>query len=236
LTSLFLDLVQATEIMESSLRTLIVVTNAKSTLGTYSMSPEASKLNVGLGELGVGEEQPEAEDWLGEDIENSICDNFLVDAEETGSVGNCPDDWVRSPDEECVKGDGSEEFSSLASLDSSLWAAIDNEMPDDEDVGNASDGVPAPFLASVLAVCSEQSGQDHDDVCEDEHHDVASIESSQQGEVEEEKWGCQAPVNVTSPVYLAGDVLVGIWDPVLVVLGLAGMTVVDARPIRHAEV
>jgi len=39
----------------------------------------------------VGEEQPEAEDWLGKNIENSIGDNFGIEAKDTGTISDTPD-------------------------------------------------------------------------------------------------------------------------------------------------
>lgn len=62
----------------------------------------------------MSEEEPEAEDWLREDIENGVGHDFLVDAEDAGSVGYAPNNWIRSPDEKGVKRDGSEEFANLA--------------------------------------------------------------------------------------------------------------------------
>jgi len=182
------------------------------------------------------EEEPESKHRLGEDIENGISNNLLVDAEDTGSIGNSPDDGVRSPNEECVERDGGKELASLATSRGCLRAAIDNQMPNDKDVGNTSNRVPTPLLAGIVTICSEESSQDHDEIGQDEHDNVPAINSSQQGKVKEEEWGGQAPVNITSPVYLASDEFVGIWDSVLVVLGLANVMIADTRPVGHAKV
>lgn len=77
--------------MQNALRTLVIVANTEPALGAESVGPEASELDVSLGELGVGEEEPEAEDWLGEDVEHGVGDDLLVDAEDAASVGNSPD-------------------------------------------------------------------------------------------------------------------------------------------------
>jgi len=215
---------------------LIVIADAESALSAQSMGPEATEFNVGLGEFGVGEEEPEAKDWFGEDVKDGIGKDFLVDAEEAGSISHSPNDWVGSPDEKGVEGDGGEEFASLAALCGSLWAAIDNEVPDDEEVGDAGNGVPAPFLGGVVTICGEEAGQDHDEISEDEQDNVAAAEASQKGEVEEEQWGGQAPVDIASPEDLAVDVLVGVWDSVLVVLSLASVVVVNAGSIGHCKV
>jgi hypothetical protein len=39
----------------------------------------------------VGEEQPETEDWLGKNVENSVGDNFGIEANNAGTIGNTPD-------------------------------------------------------------------------------------------------------------------------------------------------
>jgi len=62
----------------------------------------------------MSEEEPKAEDWLCKDIENGVGQDFLVDAEDAGTVGYAPNNWIRSPDEKSVKRDGSEEFANLA--------------------------------------------------------------------------------------------------------------------------
>jgi hypothetical protein len=39
----------------------------------------------------VGDEEPDAENGLGEDVENSVGDNLGVDRHLTGSIGDTPD-------------------------------------------------------------------------------------------------------------------------------------------------
>jgi hypothetical protein len=55
------------------------------------VSPVAAELDIGLGDLAVGNEQPEAEDRLGEDIENGVKDDLGVDADLAGTIGDTPD-------------------------------------------------------------------------------------------------------------------------------------------------
>lgn len=38
----------------------------------------------------VGEEEPEAENWLGENVKNGIRDNLGIDTSDTGTIGNTP--------------------------------------------------------------------------------------------------------------------------------------------------
>ena len=56
----------------SRLGTLVVVSNADSTLTTKTLAPEAADLDVGLRDARVREEQPGAKDWLGEDVEDLL--------------------------------------------------------------------------------------------------------------------------------------------------------------------
>jgi hypothetical protein len=55
------------------------------------MSPEATKINICLRDARVRDEEPETEDWLGKDIKNGVGDDFAVDAEDAGAVGDTPD-------------------------------------------------------------------------------------------------------------------------------------------------
>lgn len=91
-------------------------------------------------------------------------------------------------------------------------------MPDDEDVGNAGNGVPAPFLGSTLrAESSEETGQDHDQVGNDGQEDVGTRHASQKTEVKEQERSGDGPVDVTSVEDLAVDGLIGVWNMVVLV-------------------
>lgn len=39
----------------------------------------------------MGKEKPEAKDGLGKNVENSIGDNFAINVQQAGTVGNTPD-------------------------------------------------------------------------------------------------------------------------------------------------
>lgn len=54
------------------------------------MSPEATKLDVGLRNRGMGEEEPSTEDWLGKNIQDSVGDDLLVNAHVARAVGDTP--------------------------------------------------------------------------------------------------------------------------------------------------
>ena len=72
------------------LGTFIVVTDADGTLLAETLAPEATEVNVGLGELGVGEQEPGTEDGLGEDVKDGVGDDLLVNGSVAGAVGDTP--------------------------------------------------------------------------------------------------------------------------------------------------
>ena len=73
------------------LGTLVVVTNADSTLVTETLGPEATNVDVGLGDALVGEEEPCTEDGLSEDVKDGVGDDLLVNGGGAGAVSDTPD-------------------------------------------------------------------------------------------------------------------------------------------------
>ena len=73
------------------LGTLVVVTNADGALVAETLAPEATDLNVGLGDALVGEEEPGTEDGLGEDVKDGVGDDLLVNGGGAGAVSDTPD-------------------------------------------------------------------------------------------------------------------------------------------------
>jgi hypothetical protein len=109
-------------------------------------------------------------------------------------------------------------------------------VPDNEDVGNAGNGVPAPLLGSaLLAESSEQTSEDHDEISDDGHDDVSTRHASQKTEIEEQEGSGQGPVNVTGPEDLAVHLVEGVWD---VVVLLADGDLLDGDTVAggHGEV
>lgn len=68
-----------------------VVLKTDGTLATNTVGPEATEVNVGLGHIGVGDEKPDTEDGLGEDVKDSVGNDLGVDRELARAVGNTPD-------------------------------------------------------------------------------------------------------------------------------------------------
>jgi hypothetical protein len=236
------------------LGTLVVVTNADGALVAETLTPEATDLNVGLGDALVGEEEPCTEDGLGEDVKDGVGNDLLVNVHVAGAIGDTPDteksvsghsvadEWrsnlhgVDGPDDEGEATNGSEEVADLATLGGGSVAAVEDELPDNDEVGNAGNGVPAPLLGGLLrAERGEETSEDHDDVGNNGDQDVGTGKTSEQRKVEEEERGGDGPVDVASPVDLAVDVVLGVGD-VLVVLNLGGLVVADTVAAGHGEV
>ena len=84
-------------------------------------------------------------------------------------------------------------------------------MPDDDQVGNASNRIPSPFLRSALTTKGgKETSENHDQVGNDGHDGASTINTSEQAQVEQKQRCRDAPVNITSPINLTIDVLVGV--------------------------
>ena len=81
--------------MRLYLGAIVIVTNADTALTTKTLGPEATNINVGLGHAGMGNEEPCTKDDLGENIEDGVGNNFAINADPAGTVGNSPDTrWI----------------------------------------------------------------------------------------------------------------------------------------------
>lgn len=109
-------------------------------------------------------------------------------------------------------------------------------MPDDKNVGDASNGVPAPFLSSLLvAVGREEAGQNHNEVGNDGHDGVSTINTCQKAEVGQQERCGNGPVDIPSKVDLAADIVVRVGDFVVVGLDLNAVQIGTVAG-SHAEV
>ena len=81
---------------------------------------------------------------------------------------------------------------------------MESNMPDDEDVRNAANHVPAPFLSGVLlAERREEAGEDHDEIGNNGHESVCTVNPGKQAEVEQQERRGDGPVDVPSVEDLA---------------------------------
>lgn len=73
------------------LSTLVVITDTDAALTRETVGPEATEVDVSLWHAGVGKKKPCTEDWLREDVQNSVGDNLLVDVQVAATISNSPD-------------------------------------------------------------------------------------------------------------------------------------------------
>lgn len=72
------------------LRTLLFI-QAQRALAVQAVGPKPAEGYIGVGNLCMCQEEPEAKDWLGKNVQDSISNNLLVDRQMTASVGDTPD-------------------------------------------------------------------------------------------------------------------------------------------------
>jgi len=80
-------------------------------------------------------------------------------------------------------------------------------LPDDDEVGNAGNGIVSPLLAIGSTEGGKETEENHDNVSEDGDEDAGSVHAGEEGKVEQEQWCSQTPVDVTGPEDLTVDVL-----------------------------
>ena len=73
------------------LSTLVVITDADGALAVEAVGPEATEINVGLRHVHVGKQQPQTEDWLGENVEDGVGNDLTVDIDVARAVSDTPD-------------------------------------------------------------------------------------------------------------------------------------------------
>ena len=145
--------------------------------------------------------------------------------------------WVDSPDEKGEASNGGVEAANLTAASHGGGAAVVDELPDEDEVGGASHGVPAPLgWALLITEGGEHTSQAHDDVGDDGDEDVSAAQASQKGQVEEQERGGQGPVDITCPVDLTVDVCLDVWHAVFSGLTLNNVVVADTLAAGHGEV
>lgn len=93
--------------------------------------------------------------------------------------------WVHGPEDQCEAGNSLEERGSLGVLVLDRGATVNGELVDDNEIGDASNGIVSPFGALVVAKGSKETGQDHDNISNDGNEDVGAAQASEEGKVHE---------------------------------------------------
>ena len=119
---------------------------------------------------------------------------------------------IKGPHDQSVTDNGCIKGLSLTVLVRNRLAAIENKLIDNCQVRNAPPSEPAPFLTVFLSVRSEKATQNHDEICNDGNQDVGTADTSQKGQVEQDKWGCEGPVHISCPVQFTEVCLMCVGD------------------------
>ena len=93
--------------------------------------------------------------------------------------------WIDGPKDQGVSGNGAEKGSGLLVLVLNDTTAVEAELVDNNQVGDASHCVPTPFGALLDSKSSEKTGQDHDHISNNGNEDVGTAQSSEQAKVQE---------------------------------------------------
>jgi len=216
------------------LRALVVIDTDAAFAGE-TLAPETVNGRGGGWHSIMSEEQPETENRLGEDVKDGVTDDLTINREGAGTISKTPDDRVDGPENEGETSNGSEEGGSLRVLLGNDSTAVEGELVDDDEIGNAGHGVVSPSSALLVGQTGEETSQDHDDIGNNGNRKAGTVQASKETEIDEQEWGGDAPVDVTSPVDLTMKGLVG-GVSMLVLLLEGDSRVTDALAGGHGEV
>ena len=93
--------------------------------------------------------------------------------------------WIDGPEDQGEPGNGAEESSGLLVLILNDTTAVEGELVDNDQVGDAGHGVPPPFGALLDSESSEKTGQNHDHISDNGNENVGTAQSSEQAKVHE---------------------------------------------------
>lgn len=143
--------------------------------------------------------------------------------------------WVDGPENQGEACDGSEECLGLSVLVGSSRTAVEGELVDDDEVGEAGNRVPSPLGSICAAEGGKETSKDHDQVGHDGDEDAGTVEAGEQREIEQQERRGHGPIDISRPVDLTIGGLVCVWD-VLVCLGLDDFVEADAVAAGHGVV
>lgn len=153
--------------------------------------------------LVVAEDEQEAKDGLGEDIQDTVEDGLGVGVDDIAALGQAPGDRVQEPQEE-----GQHATLHERALDGSpkgirMTATINGKLVGDEEEGGRAEGEVSPLVGS-LGQGADQAADDHDLVGEDGDQDGGPGESRREEEVRQKQRRRDEPVDVPDVEHLSG--------------------------------
>lgn len=192
------------------LSTLVIVKTER-TLRAQALSPEAFNRDRVRGSS-VREKKPEAKDRFGKHIKNGIGNDLAINRQQAAAFTQSPDDRIQCPNNQCEAANCSKEFGCSRILGSSGTTTTHGKDPDEDKIGNDRHGIISPFLTLAVSVGSKEASKNQEEVSHYRDNDVGSVQSSQESEVEQQKWRGKSPVDVPSPENLSENLLGSIWD------------------------
>lgn len=218
------------------LSSILVIANADGALSTSTVGPVTSNLGSSVAVLSRSSDDPEAENSLGEDVEDGVDDDLGTDLDLPSATSGTPDNKVDEPEDERSDGDGAKEASDLSAAGTRGSGAGDSDVPDGEDKGDDADSIPSPFLGSVgMSNSGESTRENKDHISNDGKDGMRTINTREETKLDDKQRCRERPVNISSPEDLATDFMVGVRN-MLVVIPHAGAVEVRCLTRRHGEV
>jgi len=217
--------------------TRLVIANSELTLATKAVGPESFERWGSAGHAVVSEEKPETKDWLGENVEDGVANNFGIETNKSATIGNTPDDWVDGPKDQSETSNSTIERLGLAVLVGNSLASVESQLVDNGEISNAGNYVIAPFLTIIVTEGSKETSKDHDNISNDGDQDVGTTETGQKSKIEEQEWSGNTPVDISCPVNSSVDDLGnGVWN--ITIMGLVNddLVVADTVTSGHGKV
>jgi len=154
------------------------------------------ELEVGEVLLGEEEEVDENEDWLGENIEDTVPDHLGVGGDVVSSIGETPSDGVEKPEKREDRGRDGEGSLETATEHSGGTSGRAEEYPPDVEFCCTTKGKVSP-LVRCRHEGAYKASDDHDKVHEDCRQDVREGKSRGHQEGKEQSGGGNNPVDVS---------------------------------------
>jgi len=220
---------------ETRLSTLVVA-DTDGTLSTSTVGPVTTNLGSGVAVFASSGDNPETENSLGENIEDSVDDDLGANLNLPSGTSSTPDNNVDDPKDQRSDRDRAKESGNFGTASSRGSSAVDSDVPNGKDKADDADSIPSPLLSSVgMSDSRESTSEDKDDIGDDGHDGVTTINTSQQAKLNNQNGCRESPINVACPEDLATDIVVGVGD-VLVVVSYAGAVEVRGLTGSHGEV
>jgi len=134
-------------------------------------------------DVAVAPEEEEAEDRLGQDVQDTVEDSFGVRSDDVSTLGKSPGDRVQEPEEDGPGGADEVGAADFAADGGGVLAANEDDVPGDEEESRTAEYEVAPLVAGDDEGADE-TGDDHDFVHEDGVEDGGPWETSSEKNVQ----------------------------------------------------